>query len=56
MLLSTLLSKYRSENTETIFQMYLTTIKYKKELRNTRLNKKYLIENFLSTLWKEARV
>ena len=35
--------------------MYMTTLKYTKMLRDKRLNKRYIIEKYLSDLWKEAR-
>ena len=55
MMIQTLSSEYKMNNDKKIFDMYMTTLKYTKMLRDRRLNKRYIIEKYLSDLWKEAR-
>jgi|GEM_PF-5727622 replication-associated recombination protein RarA len=55
MVIQTLSSEYKMNNDKKIFDMYMTTLKYTKMLRDKRLNKRYIIEKYLSDLWKEAR-
>lgn len=56
MLIHVLFTEYKNTSDDKIFSMYLTTVKFCKKLRDKRLNKKHLVENFLSTLWQEVRV
>ena len=37
------------------FNIYLTTIEYRKKLLDKRINKEYLVQNFLSNIWKQSR-
>lgn len=38
-----------------LFEMYNLVSNYRKRLRDSRLNKEYFMENFLTTLWEFAR-
>ena len=55
MMIQTLSSEYKMNNDKKIFDMYMTTLKYTKMLRDRRLNKRYIIEKYLSDLWKEGK-
>lgn len=50
-----LFNKSKVESNKNILPMYLSTIEHRKQLRDKRLNKQYLIENYLTDLWKIVR-
>lgn len=55
MLINALFEDYKKTNNQQSLKMYLIAIEYVKKMRDKRVNRKYLVENFLSTIWQEVR-
>ena len=51
-LLNKIKIEYFKSNDNRIFELYNITLNYKKRLRDLRINKEMLIENFISYVWK----
>ena len=50
-----LFEEYKNNQSNNILNMYLLTTSTISKLRDSRLNRKLLFENYLTSLWKEAR-
>lgn len=55
MMTHVLFNEYLTTRDEKALSMYFTTIKYIKMMRDRRLNRKYIVENYLTNLWKSDR-
>lgn len=56
MLIYVIITEYQKTNNPKILKMYYLTNEYIKKLRYKKLNKKHLIENYLTRLWQEVRI
>lgn len=54
-LLNVIYETMTTDYSNKLFEMYNLVSNYKKRLRDSRLNKEYFMENFLTTLWEFAR-
>lgn len=55
MLIYLLFNRFISEKDIKYFNLYMTTVDYRKKLIDKRINKEYLVQNFLSNIWKQLR-
>lgn len=55
MLTQVLFDEYKNTNNQKVLYMYFTTIDYIKKIHDKRINRKHLVENYLSTLWQGVR-
>jgi hypothetical protein len=55
MLTQVMFDEYRQTNTQNVITMYLKTIDCMKKLVDRKLNRRHLVENYLSNLWQEVR-
>lgn len=56
MMIYVLFNEYLTTNESKVLDMYFTTLEYIKMMRDKRLNRKYIVENYLTNLWKSARM
>lgn len=55
MLTHVMLNEFKTTNDKKILILYNITVEYVKKMRNKRLNRKHLVENYLSALWQGVR-
>ena len=50
-----LFEEYKNNSTDVVLNMYLITTTTISKLRDSRFNRELIFNNYLTTLWKEAR-
>lgn len=50
-----LLKRYINNATDKVSDIYIETIKYHSKLKDSRLNKQYIVDNYLTDIWKLSR-